>query len=181
MFHLIIYIIYGSLYCIAMFFVFAYYVLKFFIMIIITLLKTIFNRKEKFNYTKIKEDFYYPEIKTNFNISNVVPNREENIERKKEFKLVEPTDLEYKMEILKIEDIYKKLGFIVKVTNIKKNKYNTEYEVIFNREIDPYDIFAISDSIISEYSIDGVNIRRMKKEKNKLILSIPLEYKEISK
>lgn len=95
------------------------------------------------------------------------------------YKLVEPSDYQYKININKIESLYNELGFNAKVIDIVKNKYCTEYEVIFPYETDIYKVMSVSRIIKDEFDIDGVNIKRLKKKVNHIYMCVPLEYKKV--
>ncbi|MDO4282343.1 MAG: hypothetical protein Q4D02_01790 [Clostridia bacterium] len=99
--------------------------------------------------------------------------------KKKEFKLVEPSDYEYQITINKIEGLYSDLGFNVKVINVEKNRYNTGYEIIIPIETNRDDIISLWDDISHEFNVDGTNIKPMKKKANHLMVYVPLEYKQV--
>lgn len=165
MFHIIIYIFYTICYLLIWIFKLVVYVSIF----IIRLMYSFFIKNQKeINITNTDRFEGYEKLDFNIELEN---------KKIEEYKLVEPNDLEYKMTIGKIEDSYKKLGFNVKVTDIKKNKYNTEYEVIFTQETTQFEILSVSSEVIDNFIIDGVNIKPMKKQSNKIIVCIPLEYK----
>lgn len=95
-----------------------------------------------------------------------------------EYKIIPLTDLQCKITIEKIQELYKELGYNVKVIDIIKNKYMTEYEVIFSRDISQYEIMSISNKIIEKFSIDGTRIIRDRKNDNRIFIQIPLKYEE---
>lgn len=99
----------------------------------------------------------------------------------KEYKATEPSDLEIQITINKIQEIYKEYGFNVKVIDIRKNKYDTEYEIIFPIENTQDEICNISKNILEEFKLDGTNIRtnnkRIRNKRNRIILSVPYECK----
>lgn len=98
----------------------------------------------------------------------------------KSYELVRPGEKEYKETANSIEHMYKKIGYNVKVTNIEKHKYNTSYEAIFStNETSQYEILCESDNIKNQFNVDGVNIKPNKKFDNKIIICVPLEYKEV--
>lgn len=103
-------------------------------------------------------------------------NRKNNYE---EYELIKPSDYQYKMNINKIESLYNELGFNAKVINIVKNKYCTEYEVIFPYETDIYKVMSVAQIIKNEFNIDGVNIKGLKDKSNRIVLLVPLEYKRV--
>lgn len=95
------------------------------------------------------------------------------------YKLVPPTETEIKITITKIQEVYKELGFNVKVIDIRKNKYNTEYEIIFDKNIMQYQILSseISQKLRDEFAIDGVSIKPKKGTVNHLFIAVPFEYR----
>ena len=117
----------------------------------------------------------YYEKSSNYNKKEI----EEPIVHKSEYKLTQITDIELKITIDKIQEIYKELGFYVKVINIIKEKYITEYEVIFPQEVTQADILSVSSKVIAEFQIDGVKIVRNMKKNNRIYIQIPLKYEEI--
>lgn len=96
----------------------------------------------------------------------------------KEYALSQVTDLELKITIEKIQELYNELGFKVKVIDITKKKYITEYEIIFSRDITQADILLVSNKIIEEFQIDGVKIVGNPKKENRIYIQIPLRYEE---
>ena len=97
----------------------------------------------------------------------------------REYKLIPPTETEIRVTIDKIQEIYKELGFIVKVIDIRKERYATEYKVVFDKNITHYQILSLEKSLKlkEEFSIDGISIKAEKGKKNHLIISVPYEYK----
>ena len=79
---------------------------------------------------------------------------------------------------MKIQEIYKELGFDVKVINIIKEKYITEYEGIFSQNVTQADILSISGKVINEFEIDGVKIVGNTKKNNRIYIQIPLKYEK---
>lgn len=111
--------------------------------------------------------YYYDKHK---NIDFAIP--------KNEYILSPITDTELKVTVEKIQELYSGLGFKVKVIDIVKKKYITEYEVIFSRNITQSDILSVSDKIIEEFQIDGIKIVRNSKKENRIYIQIPLKYEE---
>ena len=101
-----------------------------------------------------------------------------NKKRNKDFILSQVTDTELKVTVEKIQELYNELGFKVKVIDIIKKKYITEYEVIFSRKITQSDILSVSNKIIEEFQIDGVKIVRNLQKENRIYIQIPLKYEE---
>lgn len=97
---------------------------------------------------------------------------------KNKYMISQITDTELKVTVEKIQELYNELGFKVKVIDIVKKKYITEYEVIFSRNITQSDILSVSDKIIDEFQIDGVKIARNPKKENRIYIQIPLKYEE---
>lgn len=156
-----------------------FYIIYLFLKIIIYLINLFDNlhtkgQNESNNYS-IKNDRLN---KLNGIDMDCEPKHKALLPRKKGFELVSPTDVQYKITIDKIQEIYKNLGFNVKVIDIKKNKYNTEYEIIFSlQKTTQYDILAVSNRVIDKFDIDGVKIASRSKKINKIFLTVPLEYK----
>ncbi len=158
-----------------------YLAIKMFIYIvifIISLISFIFDivSKKKKNKKIVKNNLKIDNIqKINYN------SKLENIQEKtikREFQLIQLTDIELKLTTQKIQELYKELGFYVKVIDIKRKKYITEYEVIFSREVTQSDILLVSDKIIEKFQIDGVKIVRNLQKENRICIQIPLKYEE---
>lgn len=66
----------------------------------------------------------------------------------------------------------------MKVINIIKEKYITEYEVIFPQNVTQADILSVSNKVIAEFQIDGVKIVRNMKKNNRIYIQIPLKYEK---
>ena len=131
----------------------------------------------------IKETNYLDTSKVNNNFYYNVENYNEklnyyNKKRNKDFILSQVTDTELKVTVEKIQELYNELGFKVKVIDIIKKKYITEYEVIFSRKITQSDILSVSNKIIEEFQIDGVKIVRNLQKENRIYIQIPLKYEE---
>lgn len=143
------------------------------------------NRK-KLNVLKDYNDEYKYSDEYNCNVDNYYeklhyydkPKNIESATQKKKYILSQITDTEIKVTIEKIQELYSELGFKVKVIDIVKKKYITEYEVIFSSNITQYDILSVSDKIIREFQIDGVKIVRNSKKENRIYVQIPLKYEE---
>ena len=97
---------------------------------------------------------------------------------KKRCVLIQLTDTELKVTIEKIQELYRELGFCVKVIDVMKKKYTTEYEVAFMQGITKEDILSVSNEIIGEFQIDGVKIIGDSKKYNRIYIQIPLKYEE---
>lgn len=106
-------------------------------------------------------------VTNNINVKN-------NIEQNK---LIPLTDTELRITVEKIQELYKELGFNVKVIDIIKQKYITEYEIIYSQEITQYDILSVSSEIVDKFQVDGVRIIRDTKKDNRIYIQIPLRYK----
>lgn len=117
------------------------------------------NKSEKDNY-EIKN--YYEKLNYSYN--------------KEEYGITQATDTELRVTTEKIQELYKELGFKVKVIDIIKKKYITEYEVIFSNTTTQFDILSVSNKIIDEFQIDGVKIVRNNKKNNRIYIQIPLKY-----
>ena len=168
MFYLILIIIFLPFYM----FYFFIKVFAYIIIFTISLIKLIFEKRhekvhedymeempqilESDNYNIENSDLYNIRSNNNYNklyINPIKPN-------KKECLLIQLTDTELRATVEKIQELYKKNGFDVKVIDIKKKKYTTEYEIIFSRENTQYEVLSISNKIIENFSIDGFNITR---------------------
>lgn len=107
--------------------------------------KTYCLNKDNKNISKVSTDYSIDystdNIENYYEKLNYLP-KETNI-RKKEYNVVQATDTELRVTINKIEELYKELGFDVKVIDIIKKKYITEYEVIFSKEISQYEILSV--------------------------------------
>lgn len=128
------------------------------------------NKSEKDNY----------EIKNYYEKLNYSYNKEEKykIVHKEEYGITQATDTELRVTIEKIQELYKELGFNVKVIDIVKKKYITEYEVIFPNTTTQFDILSVSNKIIDEFQIDGIKIVRNNKKNNRIYIQIPLKYEK---
>lgn len=98
--------------------------------------------------------------------------------QKNEYILSQITDVELRVTVEKIQELYDELGFKVKVIDIVKKKYITEYEVIFSRNVTQSDILSVSDKIIENFQIDGVKIVGNSKKENSIYIQIPLKYEK---
>ncbi len=97
---------------------------------------------------------------------------------KREYTIKQITDTELRVVTGKIQELYRELGFNVKVIDIVKKKYITEYEIIFSQENTQTDILSVSNEVIDEFQIDGVKIIRNTKKDNRIYIQIPLKYEE---
>lgn len=133
-------------------------------------LNTLKNNNNEYNHNleNYYEKLHYYDEKEN----------ESLITYRKEYMLSQVTDLELKITIEKIQELYNELGFKVKVIDVTKKKYITEYEIIFSRDITQTDILLVSDKIIEEFQIDGVKIVGNPKKENRIYIQIPLRYEE---
>lgn len=100
-----------------------------------------------------------------------------NPDKKYKYELTQLSDLQCKITIERIQELYREYGFNVKVIGVNKKKYLTEYELIFSREINQFEILSISDKIIENFSLDGVRIVKGNKN-NRIIIQIPLKYEK---
>ena len=98
--------------------------------------------------------------------------------QKNEYTLSPITDTELKVTVEKIQELYSELGFKVKVIDVVKKKYITEYEVIFSMNITQSIILSVSDKIIEKFQIDGIKIVRNLKKENIIYVQIPLRYEK---
>ncbi len=128
------------------------------------------NVPKEYNYNV---DNYYEKLHYYDKQTNIDPEMQ-----KSEYRLSQITDTELKVTVEKIQELYNELGFKVKVIDIVKKKYVTEYEVIFSSNITQSDILSVSDKIIEEFQIDGVKITRNSKKENRIYIQIPLKYEE---
>lgn len=106
------------------------------------------------------------------------PKNIDSVIHKNKYMLSQITDTEVKVTVEKIQELYNELGFRVKVIDIVKKKYITEYEIIFSRNITQSDILSVSDKIIEEFQIDGVKVIRNSKKENRIYIQIPLKYEK---
>lgn len=142
------------------------------------------NIKQKNN--KINQNKLNVSKEYNCNVDNYYEklhyyDKQKNIDpviHKNKYILSQITDTELKVTVEKIQELYNELGFKVKVIDIVKKKYITEYEVIFSSNITQSDILSVSDKIIEEFQIDGVKIARNSKKENRIYIQIPLKYEE---
>lgn len=140
--------------------------------------------KQKNN--KIEQNELYVSKEYNCNVDNYYEklhyyDKQEEMNpviHKNKYMISQITDTELKVTVEKIQELYNELGFNVKVIDIVKKKYITEYEVIFSRNITQSDILSVSDKIIDEFQIDGVKVVRNSKKENRIYIQIPLRYEE---
>ena len=162
------------------------FIIKLIKIVIRALFKSVKNQKKykkairKYNIKETNQLDISKEInKCDYNVENYNEklqyyNKNEN----KDFILSQVTDTELKVTVEKIQELYNELGFKVKVIDIIKKKYITEYEVIFSREITQSDILSVSNKIIEEFQIDGVKIVRNLQKENRIYIQIPLKYED---
>ncbi len=113
-----------------------------------------------------------------YDLNKKTKNKNDDVDNKNyKFELTELSDLECKITIEKIQELYKECGFQIKVVGVEKKKYLTEYELIFPNEISQYEILSISDKIIENFSIDGVRIIKANKN-NRIVIQVPLKYEK---
>lgn len=126
------------------------------------------NNEYNCNVTNYYEKLYYYDEQKN--IDSAI--------QKNEYILSQITDVELRVTVEKIQELYDELGFKVKVIDIVKKKYITEYEVIFSRNVTQSDILSVSDKIIENFQIDGVKIVGNSKKENSIYIQIPLKYEK---
>lgn len=104
-------------------------------------------------------------------------------ERIKECEVVEPSELEIQITMNKIKVAYKENGFDIIIVDVRNTRYCTEYEIAFSSEYTQDDICSVSDKILEAFKIDGTNIKsnvkRIRKYKNHIIISVPFERKYV--
>lgn len=142
------------------------------------------KKKERVeNWNRVDEIVKDLDYKSNENIIDIPKAKEYKKEStivSSGYELVRPEEKEYKKVADNIENIYKELGYNVRVVNIEKNRYNTSYEIIFSEnETSQYELLSKSDVIKSKFTIDGVDIKPEKKISNRIIIYIPLEFKNV--
>lgn len=171
MFHLIWLFVKISIYIVYWFVKIIAYILT----LVISLVTAIFLNNSKKEHKLEEENYevknYYEKLDYNYN-----KKEKYKIVRKEEYGITQITDTELKVTTEKIQELYKELGFNVKVIDIIKKKYITEYEVIFPNTITQFDILSVSNKIIYEFQIDGVRIVRNNKKDNRIYIQIPLKY-----
>lgn len=137
------------------------------------------NKKVDPNILDYDRDYNISNIKDYYNkLHYNTKENKEKIKSKKEYNIVQLTDTELRLTTEKIQELYKELGFNVKVVGIEKKKYITEYEVIFPKEITQFDILSVSSEIVNKFQIDGVKIVGDTKKDNRMYIQIPLRYQE---
>lgn len=92
-----------------------------------------------------------------------------------EYGLKELSINEYKEMARKIQIIYYELGYKVAVVDINtKNKYNTVYKVLYEKDVD---IFSVSDKVMEK--LERENIRILNDKGNYIKIVIPLSYERL--
>jgi hypothetical protein len=135
------------------------------------------TKNVKDNYT-VKTDIVTTNIPTKIYKCDIDCNNKNKTIKSEKYELIPITDLQCKITIEKIQELYKEQGFYVKVIDIVKKKYITEYEIIFQKEISQFEILSVSDKIIENFSIDGVRIISNTKKNNRIFIQIPLKYEK---
>lgn len=153
------------------------YILIFIIKLISNIVAALLQNERNYKSNKFKTTNSLISIENNSKKLSY-NDEKEVIVHKSEYKLTQITDIELKITIDKIQEIYKELGFDVKVINIIKEKYITEYEVIFPQNVTQAGILSVLGKVINEFEIDGVKIVGNTKKNNRIYIQIPLKYEK---